>query len=643
MSDRGFPAADAYPERQDRRPSAVEKALRALAYLPQRALARPAPPKAVARQIEAAVAGALDPQAQLRQLRYDLRQAGLRRPLVLRALGLLARECAARLGRKPSATELAAAFLLVRGDRCVQTPETAAWPLAVGLAAATVALGGLPVHVIFATGHLARRDAEALRPLFEAAGLSVGIVEEGMPDADRRSAYAADIAYCVHRIVALDYLRDRLVLKGRPRALRLRTEVLTSSAPRMRQVMLRGLQCAIVCEAETVLVDAAQWPVTITADAADSQEVAWLTQALTLARALAPGEDFRLEPGSGPRLTETGQGRLAAAARRLAGHWQGARRREEIVRLALVAELLLQRDEHYGVSGKNLQAADELLRPHAPDAGSRRLLTMLLEIKESCNVTGTREVTARIGYQRFFRRYLRCAALAAEAGGLGPELWSMYGLRLARLPGTAPALRVTLPDRLEATLDAAAASILARVRELHAQGIPVLIVTRTPQAAAAWAEALKGAGIECRRLTGVQNDEEARLFREAGHAGAVTVAPHYAARGVQVEAVAAVASAGGLRIVLTQLLAASRHEAALAQRCIAAGTPGSIQRVLAADDELLAAYVPGWLRRLGRRFPLPLLGFCQWRAGREFAHARNELFRTEEYLGDVLAFSGGSL
>jgi hypothetical protein len=91
------------------------------------------------------------------------------------------------------------------------------------------------------------------------------------------------------------------------------------------------------------------------------------------------------------------------------------------------------------------------------------------------------------------------------------------------------------------------------------------------------------------------------------------------------------------------LLASPRHERALALRCLAAGTPGSLQRIISRDDDLLTAYGPSWLRRTMQPMPAALMRFCQWRAGREFAHSRSELFRTEEYLGDVLAFSGGPI
>lgn len=639
MSDRWHSAASSgvYPERQERRPSTVEKAVRRLAYLPWRLAASATSPRRFA-DIDAAGA---DPQLQLRELRYDLRRYGLRDDLVARALGLLARQANSAIGRMPAGDELAAASLLVRGRRCVELDSIESWTLAAALAAGTVALAGIPAHIIVVTGFIAKRDAGAMRAFFESVGLSVGVVDDDTQEADRRAAYAADVAYCVHRAIALDYLRDRMVLKGRPRALRLRTEALTSHNPRTQHLMLRGLQFAIACEAETILVDAAQWPVTITAAASGSQEANWLGEALQLSRTLAAGGDYQSTQGGAVQFTDSGSARLAEAAKPLGGHWQGRKRREDIVSLALVADRFLAKGEHYMVDGENLQVGEEVLRLHAPEQGAGRLLKILLELKESCTVTGTREVLARIGYQRFFRRYLRSGALAASAADIGSELWSIYGLSVVRFPSPGPGLQVALPDRMAATQAALVDEVCGRVRELHDQGIPVLIVTRTPQASVAWSDALKSAGLENERLVGVQSEQEAATFHNAGTAGRVTVAPYYVARGDRIGTVREIEETGGLRVIIVQLPASRRHQYCLIDRCIPPGVSGSVQRILSLEDDLICAYVPSWLRRPGMPFSGLMLRLCQWRAGREYAHARDELFRMEDYLGDVLAFSGG--
>ena len=62
--------------------------------------------------------------------------------------------------------------------------------------------------------YLARRDAELLSPVYKALGLSVGILQMQMEDANRASAYRSDITYGTASEFGFDFLRDRLKQVG---------------------------------------------------------------------------------------------------------------------------------------------------------------------------------------------------------------------------------------------------------------------------------------------------------------------------------------------------------------------------------------------------------------------------------------------
>jgi preprotein translocase subunit SecA len=133
------------------------------------------------------------------------------------------------------------------------------------------ALSGRAVHVITVNDYLAERDTEWMRPIYEALGLSVGCVKSGMDPDLRRAAYGCDITYCTNKEIAFDYLRDRMLLGGKPRAIAMRLEALTGAGVR-RRLLLRGLQFAIVDEADSVLIDEARTPLILSAEANHSQE-----------------------------------------------------------------------------------------------------------------------------------------------------------------------------------------------------------------------------------------------------------------------------------------------------------------------------------------------------------------------------------
>ena len=127
----------------------------------------------------------------------------------------LVREASGRvLGMRHHDVQVVGAYGLLRG--MITEMETGEGKtLTAALAAITGALAGWPVHVITVNDYLVERDADALRPLYEFFGLSVGVVIGGQQPSERRAAYASDIAYCTNKEITFDYLRDRIVLGQR--------------------------------------------------------------------------------------------------------------------------------------------------------------------------------------------------------------------------------------------------------------------------------------------------------------------------------------------------------------------------------------------------------------------------------------------
>ena len=73
------------------------------------------------------------------------------------------------------------------------------------------ALAGVNVHLVTVNDYLARRDAAWMGPVYEALGVSVGVIQAMMPDDERaRRAYACDITYGTNSEFGFDYLRDNM-------------------------------------------------------------------------------------------------------------------------------------------------------------------------------------------------------------------------------------------------------------------------------------------------------------------------------------------------------------------------------------------------------------------------------------------------
>src|SRR6478735_1600694 len=72
------------------------------------------------------------------------------------------------------------------------------------------ALTGNGVHVVTVNDYLAHRDAEWMGQIYRFLGLTVGCIQTGMQDPDRRAAYACDITYGTSKELGFDFLRDEL-------------------------------------------------------------------------------------------------------------------------------------------------------------------------------------------------------------------------------------------------------------------------------------------------------------------------------------------------------------------------------------------------------------------------------------------------
>ena len=641
-------AGSPYPEREEPREGKLDRWLTALRYFTGSARtgsARLGLIVEAARAAGEAISSSSDEglRTHAAALRSRLRLKGYADPALAGEAFALIRETASRaIGQRHFDVQLIGGWAMLNG--MVAEMETGEGKtLTATLTAATAALSGRAVHVITVNDYLAERDAEWMRPIYEALGLSVGCIKGGMDPASRRAAYGCDVTYCSNKEIAFDYLRDRMVLGGRPQAIALRLDALVGAGMR-RRLLLRGLQFAIVDEADSVLVDEARTPLILSAESDHSQEEAIHRQALDLAQQLS-GADFEMRDDV-IEINGSGSRRLEKLARDLTGVWRGPRRREQLVRKALSALHFFRRDKHYLVRDGKVVIVDEFTGRLMPDRSWEQGLHQLIEIKESCDVTGRRETLARISYQRFFRRYVHLSGMTGTASEVAGELWAVYGLRVAKIPTHKPARRVRGADRVFGSSDAKWRAVVETIEKQRLAGRPVLVGTRSVEASEHLAVLLDQAQLPYRLLNARQDRDEAEIVSKAGEAGCVTVATNMAGRGTDIKLGTGVAERGGLHVIATELHDSGRIDRQLFGRCGRQGDPGTCEAILAIEDDLVESYLPLAAARLRDRDPVPgrlgRLAFrlAQWRAESAHSRARRDLLDLDDYLGDVLAFAG---
>ncbi len=479
--------------------------------------------------------------------------------------------------------------------------------------------------------------------MYKLLGLSVGCVKQGQQPPVRRAAYACDVTYCSNKEIAFDYLRDRLVLGGKPHPIALRLGALAGAGAGGR-LLLRGLQFAIVDEADSVLVDEARTPLILSAGSERTAGEKMHRDALEIAGSLGES-DYRIGE-EGIEITDAGQETLERVAKELGGIWKGPRRREQLVRQALTALHVFQRDKHYLVREGKVQIIDEYTGRLMPDRSWERGLHQLIEMKEGVEVTAQRETLARISYQRFFRRYLHLCGMTGTAAEIAGELRAVYRLRVARIPTNRPSRRVRHPARHFGPATAKWQAVVEAIVACSARGQPVLVGTRSVGASELLAKLLQETNIPFRLLNARQDRDEAEIVARAGERGCVTVATNMAGRGTDIKLAPGVLELGGLHVVATELHDAARIDRQLFGRCGRQGDPGSYEVIVALEDDLVKAFTPLAYKMQQRFGRLPawlgaaVFRLAQWRAERSHSRARRDLLDLDEYLGDILAFSG---
>jgi preprotein translocase subunit SecA len=554
------------------------------------------------------------------------------------------------LGKRHFDVQVLGAFAMIKG-MLAEMATGEGKTLTATLVAGAAGLAGVPIHVVTVNDYLARRDAELMGPLYARLGLTVGIVVSGQDAQERRAAYACDITYCTNKELAFDYLRDRMILGQSAGDLTLKTETLHTTAPRARQLRLRGLHFALVDEADSVLIDEARTPLIISGVAESVIDAGTVAGALELAASLKAGLDYIVSNEERRvYLTAPGQTQVEAFAKALTGHWRSVITREELARQALAAIYLFKRGEHYVVTDGKVQIVDEYTGRIMPDRFWGDGLHQMIEHKEGCALSARRSTIARMTYQRFFRRYRRLAGMSGTLQPVARELWQVYRLPVVSIPTAKPLQRIHRPDIVVATDEEKWKVIVAHVATLHARGIPILLGTRSVATSERASAELHAAGLPHTVLNAAQDRREAEIVGEAGGRGRITVATNMAGRGTDIHLGEGVLDLGGLHVIMTERHDARRIDLQLAGRSGRQGEPGCFQAILSLEDPLMdtetgvALSGAAKLARgsFGEWAGRAVSNYAQRRAERLHARMRADLLRSDQWQMKTLAFSGRS-
>jgi preprotein translocase subunit SecA len=407
-------------------------------------------------------------------------------------------------------------------------------------------LAGRGVHVVTVNDYLARRDAMWMKPIYDAVGVTVGVLQNMQPYEEKRAAYAADVTYGTNSEFGFDYLRDNM-------ATSLEEKVQHGGRPKPEEGQSPYHTFAIVDEVDNILIDEARTPLIISG--APEQAADMYGQFAKLAPKLTPGKtpdgmdprmkkefvaDFDYEFDEKHKTVAVNEQGVAKAERFLGiDHLYRAENGPLVNHLiqSLKAESLYKRDVDYAVIDGEVKIIDEFTGRILEGRRWSEGLHQAVEAKESVRVQEENQTLATITLQNYFRMYDKLAGMTGTALTEATEFMKIYELPVVQVPTNMPMIRDDHNDQVYKTKDGKWAAVVNEIDGRHKAGQPVLVGTISVEVSELLSEQLTRKGIKHTVLNAKPEhaEREGETIAEAGAPGAVTIATNMAGRGVDIK------------------------------------------------------------------------------------------------------------
>ncbi len=530
-------------------------------------------------------------QQQLLLLKQAYRRRKKNHTSLQQTFALITEVASRTLGMRPYEVQILAAIALSHGYLAeMATGEgkslTACFP------AILAAWQTKPCHIITVNDYLAERDTEELAPLYQFCDISVDWIGSKMNLSARQKGYAADVVYITSKELLADFLRDQLQLKGcqNTEQQRLRQANDPSSFP-MGALVMRGIDTAIIDEADSVLIDEAITPLLISQPQKNVSFQNTIIETQKFAEALTTDIDYRVDSRYREiNLTETGKKTISQKAGSLPGIFQNEQRCKELVLTCLLAKEFYRRDDNYVVTDNKVLIVDEFSGRMMPGRSWRQGLHQAIEARENLPLSNPNETLARLSFQNFFRMFQNLCGLTGTAQEVATEFWDIYQLSVVSIPTHRSCQRKTLKKQYYLGQEKKWQAICAEIACCQASGQPVLVGTRSLAASNILAEMLTSQAIPFQLLNALNHKKEAEVIASAGQLGKVTIATNMAGRGADIKLDKKVIHLGGLHVILSEHHESKRIDRQLLGRCARQGNPGSVRNYASLEDDLLQKY-----------------------------------------------------
>ena len=485
--------------------------------------------------------------------------------------------------------------------------------LAANLPLYLYSLTGRSAHLVTVNDYLARRDAEWNGHILNALGITVAAINSGkqyrfvtdeeatkikgdevkelieerkkkakeagrlkydhmsganLVECTKSEAYACDVIYGTNSEFGFDYLRDNMV-----RSLEDRVQ-----SPRY---------FAIVDEADSILIDEARTPLIISTSADAANDL--YKKFASIVKSLKKDIDYVVdEKAHAVSLNKAGMD----AVEKMLGVDNVYENAQYAYHLdnALKAKELYHLDDQYMIKDGQIIIVDEFTGRAMPGRRYSEGLHQAIEAKEGVEVKKESKTMATITLQNFFRLYSFLSGMTGTALTEAEEFSTIYNLDTIVVPTNKPVVRVDHNDVVYRTQDGKYRAIVQDVKEHHANGQPVLVGTTSVEKSELLSNMLAKEGIKHNVLNAKNNEMEAKIVAEAGHAGAVTIATNMAGRGTDIALDDEARKAGGLYVIGSERHESRRIDNQLRGRSGRQGDPGESRFFVSFEDDLMRIF-----------------------------------------------------
>lgn len=279
--------------------------------------------------------------------------------------------------------------------------------------------------------------------------------------------------------------------------------------------------------------------------------------------------------------------------------------RSHNLRQLLRAHLLMEKDVDYIVHQDKIVIIDENTGRPQPGRRFSDGLHQAIEAKEGLEIQKETQTYATITLQNYFRMYTKMAGMSGTAKTDADEFQEIYQLSVVEVPTYKACIRDDQNDEMYMTDREKSLAIVAKVKEIHAQGRPILIGTESVEVSEKISRLLTEQKLKYEILNAKNHEREAEIISNAGQKNAITISTNMAGRGTDIKLGEGVEEIGGLYVLGTTRHHSRRIDRQLRGRSGRLGDPGTSKFYVSFEDSLMRLFSSPSLTKMIKRFRPP--------------------------------------